>query len=282
MVLSGAADHFNLTSREIAIISGSHGGERIHLETVLSILSKCDLAPEQLQCGVQFPLDSKAHAELISAGEQPTELHHNCSGKHAGMLATASHLGTSMDDYYLDPSHEIQQQITRLIGRLGEISQDDIRVGIDGCSAPVHALPMYSAALSFARLVDPAGLPADYSKAINTVTESMRLHPEMVAATRNRICTELIRAAGKTKLIAKAGAEGYYTAAWIDPASSVGIGLSVKIEDGSQRGRDPLVIAILQKFGVLPAELPEKLKPFASGDILNFRGIKVGEVVVRI
>ncbi len=279
--LSGAADRFGLTRQKLAVIAGSHGGESYHIEAVSEILRRAGLSAEALQCGVQPPLSPAADQALHAAGLEPTALHHNCSGKHAGMLATAVHTGENIESY-LESDSRVQVDIVNLIALMAGISSLEIWLGIDGCSAPVHALPMRSAALAFARLVDPVTLPQRVAQAAGTVVEAMRTYPEMVGADRGRICTELIRAGTGSGLIAKSGAEGYYAAAWMDPGTTCGLGLTVKIEDGARRARDPLAIAMLKKFGALPDELPEALQSHAAGPIRNHKGLEVGEITVRI
>jgi len=282
VVLSGAVERFGLTTKELAICAGSHGGEQIHTETVLSILAKIGLTATALQCGVHPPLDAAARMELERHDEKPTALHHNCSGKHSGMLAAAVTGGYSISTY-LDPRHPVQQRIIRTFGLMADYPPDQIVIGIDGCSAPVHGMPIRTAALAFARMVDPSGLPDEITAAATAVAGAMRSCPEMVAASRDRTCTELMRNVdARFRLIAKAGAEGYYATGWIDPDSGRGMGLTVKMEDGGQRGRDPITIALLQRFGVLPADLPPALKPFTEPVITNWAGKKVGEVIVRL
>lgn len=281
VVLSGARARFNLSDREMAIICGSHGGEEVHLETVLGILAKIGLSPSDLQCGAHPPLDSAARILLQKSGESPTVLHHNCSGKHAGMLANAVHYSIPPDEY-LSTECKVQRDITDLIALFSGTPTEKIEIGYDGCSAPVHGLPMRDGALAFARLVDPVGMPDEYVEGCSIITSAMRSNPEMIAAVKDRICSELIRAGSACDLIAKGGAEGYYAAAWKDPESGRGMGLSLKIEDGSQRARDPLVIRILQKYGVLPHDLSESLKPFAPVMIRNFSGREAGQVKIKV
>ena len=281
MIKTGLIVEYNLNMSEIAIICGSHGGEPIHVDTVQALLAKADLGEDVLRCGTHPPLDASARRDLNDLGIPPTPLHHNCSGKHAGMLLTARMLGVDLKDY-LDPDSEVQRGITSFIGEISEIEPYLIKLALDGCSAPVHALPMRSAALAFARLAEPYGLSAAASDALNSAAGAMRIHPEMVAASQDRICTELIRAGGEYELVAKGGAEGYYAVGWRDQESGLGIGLTVKVEDGAQRARDPLVIAILQKFNVLSEMLPDTLVKFSAQPIKNFGGWMVGEVKVLL
>ncbi|MDP8237851.1 MAG: asparaginase [Candidatus Hatepunaea meridiana] len=281
MIVAGTANRYKLTGKQLALISGSHSGETIHTETVVKILAKGGIKPEALQCGIHPPFDAEARKQLRESGIKPTALHHNCSGKHAGMLLTTKHYGESLEDY-LDQGNKIQQGIIEFISSVADIPAHKIIIGLDGCSAPVHGMPLYNGALAYARLIHPDGLPDDTANALKTVAEAMRVYPEMVAANQNRICTELIRTGKPFNMIAKAGAEGYYAVGWIDPDSQKGIGMTIKVEDGSQRGRSPLVIALLQRFKVLPDVLPENLIPFAAHKLTNHRGLKVGEVRVNM
>jgi L-asparaginase II len=278
-VVSGATERFGIAQSELAVIAGSHGGEDRHIAAVASVLNKAALPPDSLQCGIHPPLDVESGEGLRRQGIPPSALHHNCSGKHCGMLISALALKASTEDY-LDPAHPVQQLILELMAEFAGIGVADISLGMDGCSAPAHSMPMRSAALAFARLVEPDGLRSASARAAAEVYRAMLAHPEMVAASRNRICTALIRAGAAVGLTAKSGAEGYYAAGWRDPATGRGRGLTVKIEDGAQRARDPLVIAILGRFGVLPASLPPELKVFAASPILNHRRAPVGEARV--
>ncbi len=281
VLLSGAVDKFGISEQEIAIISGSHGGEPIHLETVKSILSKAGLDVSHLQCGVQKPLDAKARKELHRQGIKPQRVHHNCSGKHAGMLATARALNESLEDY-LNPKSPAQKRITGLIAQVAKVKSEDIIIGIDGCGAPVHGVSMRAGAVSFANLIDPVDLEPELAIAARCVSRNMRAYPEMVAATEDRICTEIMRVGRMFELTAKAGAEGYYAVSWRDTETGAGIGMSVKVEDGAQRARDPLVIALLQKFGILPKDLGPSLRQFSPRPITNFKDEEVGSIEVRL
>jgi len=281
MVGAGAAEHFGLKSEEIAICAGSHGGEAIHIAAVQSIMAKIGLDAGYLQCGVQPLLDAAANKAITLSGEKPKNVHHNCSGKHAGMLATAVHLSMNVGDY-CHPDSDLQHYITEFIARVADLNPANVAIGINGCSAPVHGIPLQNAAMAFARLVEPVDVSNSDAEALRTVADAMRRHPEYVAACQGRICTELMRNGGAVRLTAKSGAEGVYAAGWKNPLSSQAYGLAVKVEDGAQRARDPVVIALLQRFGVLPEELPETLMPFAAGLIKNWAGRTVGSIEVNL
>lgn len=281
VLLSGAAERFGLTDREIAILAGSHGGESIHTELVEHILQRGGLNVSYLQCGVHPPLEDNARNDLIRRGEPATSLHHNCSAKHSGMLLTALHLGSPVEDY-LHPEQPGQRLIKSIIAQTAGIEESEIDIAFDGCSAPVHSVSMRGIARMFARLVRPVDLEKELAVALTRVAKAMRTYPELVAATRGRICTELMKVGRESEITGKAGAEGVYGVGWFDRKGDRALGLGVKMEDGQQRGRDPVTLKVLQKFGVLPEELPEKLKPIAAEKLTNWRGIEIGRTIVRI
>src|SRR4051812_34243459 len=128
LVESGAADHFGLTEREIAIVCGSHGGEDIHIETVRSILEKIGCGEDALACGAHPPLDKDAAREMLEREESPTAIHNNCSGKHAGMLALARFNGWPVGGYET-ARHPVQQIMLETIAEFAGIDPNEIHVG---------------------------------------------------------------------------------------------------------------------------------------------------------
>ena len=274
LLASGGRERFRLSETEIAVMIGSHGGEPMHVEAVRSILDKIGLPESALQCGAHAPFHRPSSQFLREAGRRPSALHNNCSGKHAGMLALSLLLGAP-HERYLEESHPAQQRIRQAVGVLAGVDPDAIPTAIDGCSAPTFALSLQDAATLYARLLDPAGLPADLRAAASTVVEAMRRHPEMVAGT-DRLCTDLMRA-GEGGLIAKIGAEGFYGLAWSEDGQARGA--SLKIGDGdSDRARPAAVLALLRARGVLPAAAAETLADRHAPPLRNHRGLLVGRV----
>ncbi len=264
---SGAARAFGFSSSEMAIIAGSHSGEDKHVETVKSILDKIGLGPEHLKCGVQTPIglsESEPHPE-----EKYTVLHHNCSGKHAGMLAMAKFKSLSLDDY-LSPDHPVQKLITETISDICHYPADKIAIGIDGCSAPVHALPLYNMAFGFARMVTPNTFPAGKAQAVSTVYMAMMDHPDMVGGI-GRFDTVIAETPGE-KIVAKAGAEALECFALPDR----NWGAAVKIIDGSRRALFPVTVELLYKLGVRSRS--EEISRFHRPLIENWRKIEVGVI----
>ncbi|UCE67140.1 MAG: asparaginase [Candidatus Zixiibacteriota bacterium] len=264
-VESGAAKAFGFSSSEIAIIAGSHSGEDKHVDTVKSILDKIGLGPEHLKCGIQTPIGL---SESVSDPEgKYTVLHHNCSGKHAGMLAMAKFKTLSLDDY-LSPAHPVQQLIAETISEICHYPVEKIGIGIDGCSAPVHALPLYNMAYGFARLVTPNTFPAGKAQAVSTVYMAMMDHPHMVGGT-GRFDTVIAETPGE-KIVAKAGAEALECFALPDR----NWGAAVKITDGSKRALFPVTVELLYKLGVRSRN--EEISKFHRPIIENWRKIEVG------
>ena len=264
-VESGAAKAFGFSNSELAIIAGSHSGEEKHLETVKSILDKIGLGPEYLKCGIQTPIGVKY--QLPNPEEQYTALHHNCSGKHAGMLAVAKFKNLSLDDY-LSPTHPVQEMITDIIADICRYPKDKVCIGIDGCSAPVHALPLFNMACGFARLVTPNSFPSGRAQAVSAIYMAMMEHPDMVGGT-GRFDTVIAEASGE-KIVAKAGAEALECFALPDR----GQGAAVKIADGSKRALFPVTMELMLKLGLRTksAELSDFHRPVFK----NWRDIEVG------
>src|SRR5262245_4784754 len=279
LLLTGAADRFGFTDREVAIACASHNGEPIHTELVASMLRKIGLGPEALKCGVHEPYGAEAAQELRARGEQPTVLHNNCSGKHAGMLAVALQLGSPIENYESRES-PVQQAIAKVLAQFSDAAVTDMAVGIDGCAAPIFGITMKAIALAYARLVSP---PASYDKATRDacarVVRVMTSYPELIGGTSERLDTEVMRAA-RGRVVSKVGAEGVYTAG-INPCEEwpKGLGLALKIEDGDdKRARPTVVVEALRQLGVLRDESLEAVSRYAFFPVKNRRGDLVGEI----
>lgn len=278
LITSGAADRFGFTEQEIAIACGSHSGEPIHVETVQSMLKKIALGEDALRCGVHEPFSVEVSRELARKQQSPNVLQNNCSGKHAGMLAVAKHLGAPIESYD-EPSHPVQQLILQTVSKFAAIPVDQIVIGTDGCAAPVFGLPVRAMALMYARLVNAS---TDFEPAVKDagrrIVNAMIQFPEMVGGSKDRLDTEMIRA-GNGRLISKIGAEGVYTVGVL-PCDDWpnGLGLAIKVEDGDdKRARPPAVIEALRQLGVLRESEITALATYAPTPITNRRGERVGE-----
>jgi L-asparaginase II len=275
VIETGAAERFGFDDREIAVMCASHSGECAHVTTVAGILRKIGLPDAALACGVHPPLDRDSSRRLTACGVAPWQLHSNCSGKHSAMLAVAVHLGYSVQGYYR-VDHPVQRIMLREVSLFTGVPQRDIAIGVDGCGVPVFGLSLASMARAFATLASPDHLMTDVAcaKAARRVCRAMRTHPHMVAG-RGRLTTDLMRVAGD-RVVAKSGAEGVYCVGLLER----GLGVAIKIEDGSTRAVGPLVLEVLARMGALEAGHLRALAPHHRPQVLNHRGEAVGEIVV--
>ena len=279
LITSGAADRFALTPRELAVCCASHQGEPIHTETVVRMLDRIGLSESALMCGPQEPYSEQVARQLDREGRAPSQLHNNCSGKHTGMLATAVHRGLSLDDY-VAPAHPIQRAIVGVFARLAGLD-DNLPTAIDGCSAPTLGVPLISIAIAFARLAnqtDAEGIDIETAEASKRLVTAMIAHPEMVGGTQGRFDTDLLRAS-HGKLVCKVGAEAVYSVGVL-PCERYprGLGIAIKVEDGSYRGMSPAVIETLAQLSVLDEAEIEELVSYHRPKIDNRRGVAVGEI----
>jgi L-asparaginase II len=280
IITSGAAARYDLSDWELAVITGSHSGEDIHLNLVNSILRKIGIDPSALLCGSHTPFDEATVKQMRAAGQHATALHNNCSGKHTGMLAFALHIGEPTENY-IDPNHPIQQQIRIVLARFADVPVDEIAIAVDGCSAPVFGLSLEAMARSYARLagVNNTDIEPELASAAQRVVNAMTTHPEMVGGTSKRLDTDLMLAA-RGQIISKVGAEGVQLlGAKPNARYPRGLGIAIKIEDGDiRRARDPVVIETLRQLGLLDDEQLARLSSYLRSMVFNHRKLEVGEV----
>jgi L-asparaginase II len=215
--------------------------------------------------------------------ERLTPNRHNCSGKHTGMLAFARLKGLPKEDY-TNPSHPIQREILQAFAAMCALPPEKVEIGIDGCSAPNFAVPLYNAALGLARLCDPqAGNIESLARraACNTILEAMTGYPDMVGGP-DSFDTHLMQAAGG-RLMAKSGAEGYYGLGLLPGMlgpDSPGAGVVLKISDGDakNRARPAVILEILRQLGVLdPSQLDMQAGYGPVSIVRNWRQLEVGQ-----
>jgi L-asparaginase II len=219
---------------DLALISGSHNGEPFHVRRVRALLRSAGLDEDALKCPADLPLSASERNALLRAGGEPAPVLMNCSGKHAGMLATCMANGWSLGDY-LDAKHPLQVALAEAVADLA--GEPIAATGVDGCGAPVFAISLTALARAYLRLVDAApGTPE------RLVADEMRSHPELVAGT-DADDTRLMQSV--SGLVAKGGAEGVVAAA-VPGAGAV----AIKIDDGAMRARIPVLLSALGKLGL--------------------------------
>ncbi len=271
LIESGAADAFDVSDEELALACASHGGEPGHTEHVAAWLERIGCAVDDLECGAHAPSYAPAAEVLIRAGEQPTSLHNNCSGKHTGFLATARHLGEPTKDYRLY-GHPVQQRIMGILEQMTGQNLGDAPWGLDGCSIPTIAVPIGALAMAMARLADPKDLPERRIDAALRIRKAWGGQPFFVAGTE-RFDTVVMEATGGNALI-KTGAEGVYCAC----LPELGLGIALKVDDGAGRASEVAMAALLDHVGALDdtarATLADRLRP----TIKSRRGFDCGEI----
>jgi L-asparaginase II len=277
LVESGAADRFSFRDDELALALASHDAEAIHTERVAALLARLGLTPAHLRCGAHPPTGSEAWRELVRAGAEPSALHNSCSGKHAGFLALALHLGDDLERY-LDPASHGQLLVRRAMEQMTGLEPARLSRAVDGCSAPTFRLPLRSLAAALARLTEPSGLPAPRRDACLRLAAAAAAWPELIGGTRKRLDTDLSRVSGG-RLMAKVGAEAVYVVG----ERGAGRALAVKIDDGGLRGLHAVVLALLERHGFLDAhQLVElaRLGDGRAGPVRNSAGLEVGRLEV--
>ncbi|MEQ1921498.1 MAG: asparaginase [Pyrinomonadaceae bacterium] len=273
-ITSGAADAFGFTADKIAMACASHSGENVHVELASRMLEKIGMSETDLRCGVHMPFSDAASKTMLRLGEEPTQLHNNCSGKHAAMLAFAKHIGADLDTYS-QGDNRIQKRILRCIADFTELPEENIAIGIDGCCAPNFAVPLTAMAVSFLNLMSPAKFPEPTQKACSRIVEAMTKYPELIGGSE-RLDTMLMQAA-PGKIISKVGADGVWLCGVLPSEQwTTGLGIALKVADGDDyRGRPVIAIEILRQLDVLGADDLADLSP---SPIKNRRGEVVGQV----
>jgi L-asparaginase II len=237
----------------LAVMCASHNGEPVHVRTVRRLLRRGDVPESALGCPPDLPMRRADRAQAA----RPRRVVHNCSGKHAGMLVACSDSGLDLDTY-LRPTHPLQRGVARAVRRATGVEP---RIGVDGCGAPVHGLPLRAMATLFARLARPERLGVLADPASRAVA-AMRAHPYLVAGA-GRSDTLIMR--GTSNIVCKVGAEGLHCAAILDG----GLGVAVKIADGGDRAAGLALVRALELLPAISAEQAERLAPLVHPPVLG-------------
>ncbi len=245
----------DLDGELLALASASHSGEPGHLDGVRRILAGAGLDEDALDNTPDVPLGESGAAAFRAAGQPPSPVAQNCSGKHAAMLATCVANGWPTAGYR-DPGHPVQQRIRRTVTDLtGDVPE---HVTVDGCGAPLFSTTTAGLARAFARIATSAPDTAE-----GRVAAAVRANPWWLGGTGRPVTRFVERVPG---LVAKDGAEGVFAAALPD-----GRALAVKVLDGSARPLPAVVAAALTALG---AEVDDDL---GRVDVLG-HGVPVGRV----
>lgn len=270
LVESGAAAKYGFTPEEIAMACSSHNGEPRHVKTVRSMLNKAGVGEVDLECGTHWPLLNSATRDLASKKLQPSNAHNNCSGKHAGMLATAKFLGENLSGYVLR-AHPVQQRVASILSDFCDTNLETTVCGIDGCSVPTWAIALKHLALGLARFANSGNETGKYASAGREIIAAVRATPFMVAGS-DRFCTNIMNAL--PRLFVKTGAEGVFCGA----IPHAGIGIAVKCDDGASRAAEVIFAQILSELDVWSISEQRILADFSTVEMRNRNGMIVGEL----
>lgn len=268
-VEAGGPQQLGYNQAQTALLCASHNGEDSHVQQVQGMLERAGLGCKALRCGCHVPavfatLEQAPPPELVF-----DERHNNCSGKHAGFLGYCVQHGLTLDDY-IDPAHPLQQAIRRDVARAVGLAPEQLKLGIDGCSAPNYALPLAHLARGYARLASGVR-DSEFGASFALLGEAMTAHPEMVSGT-GRSDLALMRA-GRGDWVSKVGADGVQVLG----SKSRGEALAIKIIDGNKPALFAATVEVLEQLGWLDAEQREALAPWRASEILNVRGLVVGQ-----
>jgi L-asparaginase II len=272
LVESGAAERYGFGDEELALACASHSGEADHVAGVERMLATSGLDASALACGAHWPLSQPATAALTRTG-QPSSLHNNCSGKHAGFICDACAMGVAHAGYW-KPEHPVQREVRAVLENLTGTALTEDRRAIDGCSVPTWAIPLQNLAHAFARFGSGHGLERGRANAAARLRAACAQKPWHVAGT-GRFCTEIMQLFGP-RVFVKTGAEGVYCGA----LPGQGLGIAIKCDDGAGRAAQVVMAALIARF--LPLSDAERgaLERFMRPTLRNWNGFEVGALRV--
>jgi L-asparaginase II len=281
LVASGAAERFGLGDAELALACASHGGEPLHADTAAAMLAKAGLDEGVLECGAHWPYHDGSLKALAAAGRQPSALHNNCSGKHAGFVCLGCHLAGSADGAerraflrgYVQPTHAVMREVTAALQATTGANLAQAPVGTDGCSIPTYAVPLRQLALAFARVATGQGLSEGHARAARRLRQAVARAPERVAGS-GRFDSRVMQALGE-RVFCKVGAEGVYGAA----LPELGLGVALKMDDGNTaRACEVAMAALIERLLPLAGDAATLLAQLSDVRLTNWNGIEVGRL----
>jgi L-asparaginase II len=274
LILTGGFDHYGFSEQQLAIMCASHSGNDEHCEVVKSNLDRAGNRVEDLLCGVHWPIFMRNANIFPQAREDQDPLRHNCSGKHSGFLALAKYLGEPLTEY-LNPDSKTQRLIKTSVAERCEYPEGKIKVGIDGCSAPVFSMPMRNLAIGFKNLANLRAPDTAVALALARVKSAMTMYPFLVAGEK-RFDYDFMRSFPGNG-VSKVGAEAIQGIGFSEPA----IGICVKITDGGTRALGPVCVHVLEQLGLIDRlDKYPFLQAHAKPEVRNYRDILTGTIEV--
>ena len=279
LVASGAAERWGLNDEELALACASHGGEERHVAAAASMLAKAGLDADALECGAHWPYHDGALKALARSGTEPSALHNNCSGKHAGFVCLGCLLAGAQDRRgfvrgYLQPGHPVMREVTAALQATTGWDLSKTPVGTDGCSIPTFAVPLRHLAHAFARFGSGVGLASGHAAAALRLRQAVARSPLMVAGS-GRFDSRVMTHFGQ-RVFCKVGAEGVYCAA----LPEVGLGIAIKMDDGNNaRACEVVMAAAIARLLPLDEADHAFIGQLADVPLRNWNGIEVGRIL---
>jgi L-asparaginase II len=298
LVEAGGVRDFGLSPAELALMASSHSGEDLHVRTLQAVYRRSGLSQALLACGAEgAPLDPLTAARLARDGEKAGPVRHMCSGQHSAMLLLARLGDWSLDDYW-QPDHPVQVAVRSAVARAFGTTPERLVRAIDDCGIETYAFPLSAVARAYGILGNPDAVPAGdprrpLAPSLREIRDAMVAHPEMVAGTRERLDTSLMKAVPR-RLISKGGMEALRGLAVLpSPAGEGSSAFAIKVEDGGgfERATWSVTVETLRAAGVLEGQAlrvlgryhhPVELDPhgrIAAETIAAFDLVPVGELV---
>ena len=278
LVESGAADRWQLSDEELALACASHGGEPRHVQAVAAMLAKAGLDHAALECGAHWPYHDGSTKAMAAAGQSPSALHNNCSGKHAGFICMGCLMADAGDRRaflrgYVKAEHPVMREVAAAVQASTGFDLARTAVGTDGCSIPTHAIPLRHLALAFARLASGVGLSAGHARAARRLRAAVAAAPFMVAGS-GRFDSRVMQRLGE-RVFCKVGAEGVHCAA----LPELGLGVAIKIDDGNNsRACEVVMASVIERLVRLSADEASLMRGFSDVALSNWNGIQVGRL----
>lgn len=272
LVESGAADAAGLTEEHLALACASHSAEDFQVALVRGWLERLGLSETALVCGPDLPRAQSDQIAVIRAGGDRSRVFHNCSGKHCGFLTLTKHIGAPLD--YTDATHPAQRLYLEALSEL--LGEDAARLprGVDGCGLPALALPMATMARGAARWAAARVATEARRTAIRRLQAAIRTYPDHLSG-RGSATGKIVRAS-QGRVLLKGGAEGYV----VGFVPEEGLGIAVKLADGTSRAKMGVFAALLGRLGLVDAA--DALAQDIEGLISDSNGRPVGEVRVSL
>jgi len=269
-VKAGAVDAAEFNDEELALMCASHIGEKMHVKTAQSMLTKLGLTVDDYECGSHFPSDTLTRHRMIKEDKEAQPLHNNCSGKHAGMLALAKHLGQGTANY-IKKDHPVQRTILEYVQDITGL--ETIPTEIDGCSAPTPFMTLETIAGMFQTLA------AGNEPELKRVFKAMCSCPDLVGGS-NHFDTNFIKAL-TGRGVTKVGGESVRGIA-LKTQDKGPVGIAIKILDGNFRALPVATMKLLEHLELLTEEELQNLDKFRTKILKNHNQIEIGRIEAHV